>query len=75
MIAGQDLLAVEVTAVGHDIQFIDLERGLRLLGHGRELGAVMAYIGDLVGHDQVMLGVDSGLYVVAHRAAASAGFR
>jgi len=75
LLSGQDLLAAEIAAVGHDIRFIDLERGFRLLGHGRESSAVVADIGDLVGHDQMMRGIDGGLYVAAHRAAAPAGDR
>jgi hypothetical protein len=43
-------------------------RLLRLLGHLRDLAAVVAYIGDLVRDDQVMLGVDRGLDIVADHA-------
>jgi hypothetical protein len=41
---------------------------MRLLSHRRELAAIVADIGDLVGDDQVMLGVDSGLDIVSDHA-------
>ncbi len=46
-----------------------------MLGHRRELGAVVALIDDLMGHDQVMFGIDGGLHVVTDDARAPAGGR
>ena len=47
------------------------------LGHVRQLIAVMADVGDLVGHDQGVLGIDHGLHVVADdaRVPAAGGHR
>ena len=59
--AGQDLLALEVAAVGQDIERLDAHDGLGLTRHVRELIAVVADIGDVVGHDQVVLRIDGGL--------------
>ena len=74
-IAGQDFLAFEVAAVGNDIQRVSFQSGLGPFGHGEELRAVGAHIGDFVGDDQMMLGVHRGLHVVAHHAAAPAACR
>ena len=73
--ASQDLLAVEVAAVRHHIQFVDFQGGLGLLGHRRELGAVVALVDDLMGDDQVVLSIDGGLDIVADHAGTPAGSR
>jgi hypothetical protein len=44
-----------------DRQFIHLQNGLRLLGHLRELRTIRAGIGYLMGHDQMVLGIDREL--------------
>ena len=41
---------------------------MRLLGHRRELAAIIAEIGDLVRNDQVMLRIDHRLHIVAEPA-------
>jgi hypothetical protein len=41
---------------------------LRLERHGRELGAVVPLVDHLVGHDQMVLGVDRDLHIVANDA-------
>jgi hypothetical protein len=47
---------------------------LRLLGHGRELRQVAPDVGHLMRDDQMMLGIDGNLDVVAHNTrAATAG--
>src|SRR6516162_5447015 len=72
LLAGQDLRAVEVAAVGDDIEALCLEYVFRLLGHAGELRPVVADIGHLVRDDLMMLGVDGHLHVVTHNARASA---
>jgi hypothetical protein len=64
-LAGEDLLAVEVAPVGQDGQRPVAHGVPRMLRHPRQLGAVVADIGHLVRHDQVVPGVDGGLRVVA----------
>ncbi len=61
MPAGQHLFALEVAAVGQNIERLDAHGRLGLASHVRELIAVVADIGDLMGHDQVMLRVNGGL--------------
>jgi hypothetical protein len=64
ILAGQDLLAVEVASIGHDIEALRLERGFRLLRHPRELRAIVAHVDQVVDHGQVMFGVDRNLHVI-----------
>src|ERR1700730_6040615 len=68
LLARQDLRAVEVASIGNDIEVLRLERILRLLGHAGELRAVGADVGHVMRDDQMMLGIDSHLHVVAHDA-------
>src|SRR5208282_6484766 len=73
-LALQNLFAVEVTAVGDDIELVHVERRFRLLGHMGELRPIGSLIGYLMRHDQMMLCLDGNLDVVAHNTrAASAG--
>jgi hypothetical protein len=62
-----------------DIERLDAHGGLGLTRHVRELIAVVADIGDVVGHDQVVLRIGGGLHIVADnggsRAAGSHGSR
>ena len=75
LLTRQDLLAAEVAAVGHDLQAICRQGRLGQLGHGSELGYVRTDIGHVMSNDQMVLGVDGGLHVVAHDAGASAAGR
>ena len=71
--------------IGDDIEAFAFQRCLRLFGHVRELGAVGADVDHLVRHDQMMLGINRDLHVVAdddgaaparrHRAAVGIGER
>ena len=64
LLASQDLLAAEVAAIGDHIETLRPECGLGLRGHGAELGTIVTDIRHLVGHDEMVRGVDRGLYVV-----------
>jgi hypothetical protein len=63
--AREDLVAVEVAAVGQGGDLLAARGLLCLERHGRKLVAVVSLIGHLVGHDQMVLGVDGDLYIVA----------
>ena len=65
LLARQNLLAVKVASISHDIEALCLQRGLRLLRHARELRAVVAHIDHVVDNDQVMFGVNGNLHIVA----------
>src|SRR4029453_499281 len=71
----QDLFAVEVSAVGDSIEALRSQRRLCLLSHGRELRPVGPDVGYLMRDNQVMLGIDRNLDVVAHDTGASAAGR
>jgi hypothetical protein len=62
-----------------DIERLDAHGGRGPARHVRELIAVVADIGDVVGHDQVVLRIGGGLHIVADnggsRAAGSHGSR
>ena len=64
-LARQNLLAVEVAAIGDGIEVLHFQRRLRPLGHGRKLRPVVTDVGHLMRDDQMMLGVDRDLDVVA----------
>lgn len=69
----QKLLAVEIAAIGQRRDLFAARRFLRFKRHGRKLGSIMTYVGHFVRHDQMVLGVDSGLHIVAdHTRAATA---
>jgi hypothetical protein len=69
------LFAAEVAAIGDDIEASGFQRRFRLLGHVGELRPVGADVGHLMRDDQMMLGVDGDLDVVAYDARASAARR
>ena len=71
-LALQDLLALEVTAVGHHGKLVDARGRARLFGHLRQLVTIDTVGDDLVRHDQVVLGIDRGLHVVADDATVAA---
>ncbi|AWN15694.1 hypothetical protein SALB1_1491 [Salinisphaera sp. LB1] len=58
-LAGHDLLAVEVTAVGDYGKFIGLHRRTGSIRHRLQLRAIVADVGDLMIDDQVMFGIDA----------------
>ena len=70
-LARRNLLAVEVAAIGDGIEVLHFQRRLRPLGHGR-LRPVVTDVGHLMRDDQMMLGVDRDLDVVADDTGASA---
>src|SRR5437879_386196 len=70
--AREDLVAVEVAAVGHGGDLVAARGLLCLERHGRKLLAVVPLISHLVRHDQMVLRVDGDLHVVADRGSAFA---
>src|SRR3546814_9182564 len=66
--AGQDLSAVEVATVSHDLEAFGFEYGLCLFVHPGKLGTVAADVDDIMGDDEMMPRVDHCLHVVAHHA-------
>ena len=74
-LARQNLLAVEVAAIGDGIEVLHFQRRLRPLGHGRKLRPVVTDVGHLMRDDQMMLGVDRDLDVVADDTGALAARR
>jgi hypothetical protein len=74
-LARQDFLAVEVAAVGDDIEALRFQRCFGLLGHVRELRPVGPDVGYLMCDDQMMFGVDGDLNVIANDAGASTARR
>src|SRR6201987_4884106 len=73
--AREDLVTVEVAAVGQGGDLLAARGLLCLERHGRELVAVVPLIGHLVGHDQMVLGIDGDLYIVADGSGAFAARR
>jgi len=65
LLASQDLCAVEVAPVGNDIEAFCLQRVFRLPGHTGKLRPVGTDVGHLMRDDQMMLGIDGHLHVVA----------
>src|SRR5579862_8959585 len=63
--AREDLVAAEVAAVGQGGDFLETDGLLCLKPHRHKLLAIVPLIGHLVGHDQMVLGVDGDLYIVA----------
>src|SRR5690349_16676715 len=63
--AREDLVAVEVAAVGQGSDLLAPRGLLCLERHGCELVAVVPLINHLMGHDQMVLGIDSDLHIVA----------
>jgi hypothetical protein len=70
-IASQDLIAVEVATIGDGIELIGLQNGLRFVGDVRKLRAIRAHIRHLVRDDEMALGIDRDLHIVAHDAGAA----
>jgi hypothetical protein len=54
-LAGQDLFPFEITPIRDNLEILAVRRGLCLLRHARELAAVIADIGNLVGDNEVLL--------------------
>ena len=69
---GEQFGTVEVAAVGDRIELLGLERCLGSPRHRRQLRPIVADVGDLVGDDQVGVGIDRRLHVVADEAGALA---
>lgn len=69
--AGQDFLAVEITTVSDCGKSRGADRSAGFLGHVGQLVAIAAVIRHVVLNDQMMLGVDRGLHVVADDATAT----
>ena len=62
--AGQNLVAVVVAAIGqdHDLTRADGLPGFAALQH--ELGPVVALVDDVMGHDEMKLGIDGDLWTL-----------
>ena len=71
LLAGPDFFAVEVTAIGDGIELLYAQYRLCLVGHMGQLRSVSAVIGYLMHDDQMMLGFDGNLNVVADDARAA----
>jgi hypothetical protein len=69
------LFAVEVTAVGDGIELLHAQRRLGLVGHMGELRSVGSVVGYLMHDDQMMVGLDGNLDVVADDAGTAAAGR
>ena len=65
LLAGADLLARVIAAISYSIERLNAHLGSRLLRHIRQLMAIRANVRHLVGHNQMVLGIDCGLHVVA----------
>jgi hypothetical protein len=59
------VVAAEVAAVGQGGDVLAARCLLCLERHGRELAAVVPLVSHLVGHDQMVLGIDGDLHIVA----------
>lgn len=59
------LFPVEVAAVCDRFEYVHSKRLFGLRGHPRKLRAVAADVRDVVRNDQMVLGIDGGLDVVA----------
>src|SRR5713101_9732012 len=68
--AGQDFYTREVAAIREDGQALRAGALLRLPRHVGQLVFVVADIGDLMGDDQMVLGLHHRLHVVANHAGA-----
>ena len=71
--AGNDFLAFVVTFVGNNIELVDAECITCLVGHVRQGIAVRSDIGDLVCNDQMVLGINRTLHIVANDTGMPAG--
>src|SRR5207302_3553214 len=65
--SGQDLVTAEIAAVGQGSDLLATWGVLCLERHGRKLMTVVSLIGHLVGDDQMVLGFDGDLHIVADR--------
>src|SRR3546814_14122519 len=66
--AGQDLSAVEVATVSHDLEVFGFEYGLCLFVHPGQMGTFDAVVADFMGADEMMPRVDHCLLVIAQHA-------
>src|ERR1700676_38099 len=65
LVAREDLQAAEVAAIGNGFERLSLQNTLRLLGHIGKLCPISAGVRYLMRHNQMMLGIDGDLHVVA----------
>lgn len=69
LVAREDLLGAEIAFVGQDMHILALQGCLRLCCHFGQKIAVVPLIGDLVRHDQMGLGIDNTLNIIADMSA------
>jgi hypothetical protein len=74
-VARENLRAVEVAAIGDGIERLRLQNSFRLFCNARKLCPIRAAVRHLVRHDQMMLGIDRDLHIVAHHTRAAAACR
>ena len=72
LLALQDLVTLEVATIGNDREVLDARGFAGALRHRRQLGPVVADVGDFVRDDQVVFVIDRSLDVVANNAGAPA---
>ena len=59
---GENLFALEIPSIGNHGHILNTHRGAGFFGHAGQLIPIDADIGHLMGHDQVMLGINCRLY-------------
>src|SRR2546421_8955501 len=64
LLAGQDLFAGVIPAIRNNLEGLGVERAPRLLGHVRKLASVVAYVGHLMGHDEMVLRIHGVLNII-----------
>jgi hypothetical protein len=64
-VTGEDFRAAIVAAIGNSLEFIDAEHLLRLRGNVGKLCPIRASVRHLMGDDQVMVGIDCDLHIIA----------
>src|ERR1700682_2795568 len=70
--AGQDLFASVIPAIRNNLEGLGVERAPRLLGHVRKLASVVAYVGHLMGHDEMVLRIHGALNIITDNPTAPA---
>src|ERR1700688_1317226 len=75
LLARPNFFAAEVTAIGDSIELVDPQYRLGLVGHMGELRSVSPVVGYLMHDDQMMVGLDGNLDIIADDAGPAAAGR
>jgi hypothetical protein len=75
VLAGDQIGAAIIAGIGNDFDRFKAKRLLRLHRHVRQLPAINDLVGDLRGDDEMMLGSDSRLNIIADDAKRDPGLR